>query len=108
MKKTARSSYNNIYVFDGSLMIDETAIVNETLSAEYSSPMVVVDNVFSVLHTIDLLYDEYISRKRRMMQGNKTDSDKENIYVVISNYQWIEPLMRVKWNNQLYFNFNGK
>lgn len=90
MKKTARSSYNNIYVFDGSLMIDETAIVNETLSAEYSSPMVVVDNVFSVLHTIDLLYDEYISRKRRMMQGNKTDSDKENIYVVISNYQWIE------------------
>lgn len=101
MKKTARSSYNNIYVFDGSLMIDETAIVNETLSAEYSSPMVVVDNVFSVLHTIDLLYDEYISRKRRMMQGNKTDSDKENIYVVISNYQWIEPLMRVMENENL-------
>ena len=68
MKKTAVSDYNNIYIFDGSMMIDEEEIVNETLSMDYNSPMVVIDNIFSVLHTIDMLYEEYTSRKQRMMQ----------------------------------------
>lgn len=101
MKKTAMSDYNNIYIFDGSMMIDEEEIVNETLSMDYNSPMVVIDNIFSVLHTIDMLYEEYTSRKQRMMQGSKIESDKENIYVVISNYQWIESLMRVMENGNI-------
>lgn len=41
------------------------------------------------------IYDIYDKRKRNMIKGIKDPDDKKKIHVIISNYQWIEPVMRL-------------
>ena len=84
-----------LYVFDGAMMIDEDSIIDKKLYNNNRTRIELVDNVFSVLKAIDELYFEYSNRRQRIMKGIKMSSDSEIIYVLISNYQWIEPLVRI-------------
>lgn len=76
-------------------MIDEPSVMDSCIYEKNASRIVLVDNIFMVLKTIDVLYAEYVERRKRIMHSAKTSADSENIYVVISNYQWIEPLVRI-------------
>ena len=87
--------YKRLYLFDGSIMIDEPPLIEEDIYMKNQSGMVLVDNIFRVLITIDELYNIFTERKQRMMHGIRKPEDNEIIYVVVSNYQWIEPMIRV-------------
>ena len=87
--------HKRLYLFDGSIMIDEPPLIEEDIYMKNQSGMVLVDNIFRVLITIDELYNIFTERKQRMMHGIRNPEDNEIIYVVVSNYQWIEPMIRV-------------
>lgn len=87
--------HKRLYLFDGSMMIDEPPLIDEDIYMKSQSGMVLVDNIFRVLITIDELYNIFTERKQRMMHGIRKPEDNEIIYVVVSNYQWIEPMIRV-------------
>ena len=87
------SSNQNIYLFDGSLMIDEEPLIKD--NTFNNSNVVVIDNVFHVLQTINKIYEQYHIRKEHIAKGIRIPEDKEIIHIVISNYQWIEPIVRI-------------
>lgn len=95
LKSIRNTNHKRLYVFDGAMMIDEPSVMDSCIYEENASRIVLVDNIFMVLKTIDVLYAEYVERRKRIMHSAKTSADSENIYVVISNYQWIEPLVRI-------------
>lgn len=101
LQRINKSMEKRLYIFDGSTMIDEKPIIDEQILSEFASSIYMVDNIFSVLHTVDKIYEEYVNRRHRMMQGKRLDSDGETIYVVVSNYQWIEPFIRIMENQDV-------
>jgi len=89
-KKTRNKT---IYLFDGAQMIDEGALLDENTAKDPS--ILLIDNVFQVINYINKLYEIYQQRRKKMSSGNITEQDKEVIHIIISNYQWIEPVVRI-------------
>lgn len=83
---------SEVYLFDGAEMVGERALCEKVHN---SSEVVCVDNVFRVIPIINEIYDIYDRRKRNMIKGITDPQDNKAIHLIISNYQWIEPIMRM-------------
>lgn len=83
---------SDVYLFDGAEMVGETALHEKAHNVE---EVICIDNVFRVIPVMNEIYDIYDKRKRNMIKGIKDPDDKKKIHVIISNYQWIEPVMRL-------------
>ena len=56
--------HKRLYLFDGSIMIDEPPLIEEDIYMKNQSGMVLVDNIFRVLITIDELYNIFTERSQ--------------------------------------------
>ena len=83
---------SDVYLFDGAEMVGETTLQKK---AHNSREIKCIDNVFRVIPAVNEIYDIYNRRKKNMIKGIKDPNDKKKIHVIISNYQWIEPVMRL-------------
>ena len=83
---------SKVYLFDGAEMVGEKSLGGKIHN---SSEIVCVDNVFRVIPVMNEIYDIYDRRKRNMIKGIKEPQDNKTIHIIISNYQWIEPIMRL-------------
>ena len=83
---------SDVYLFDGAEMVGETTLQKK---AQNSREIKCIDNVFRVIPAVNEIYDIYNRRKKNMIKGIKDPNDKKKIHVIISNYQWIEPVMRL-------------
>lgn len=91
-----------IYLFDGGEMIEEPGLLSQLkVTAQKEEAFTLVDNVFRVLPVIEKIYRIYETRKQRMITGDSRPEDKAKVHVLISNYQWIEPLIRIMENKNL-------
>lgn len=80
-----------VYLFDGGQMIGEAPLIKDPIFPTIK----VIDNVFQVIPTIDAIYEIYSDRKQHMIKGKKVQADDAKIHMVVSNYQWVEPLIRL-------------
>lgn len=71
-------------------MVGEPPLVDEE-----SGTLEIVDNIFRVLPAIKEIYEIYETRKRNMIQGIKNPEDDKQIHIIVRNYQWIEPMMKL-------------
>lgn len=88
----ATKIHNNtkVYLMDGGAMVGEPPLVDEE-----SGTLEIVDNIFRVLPAIKEIYEIYETRKRNMIQGIKNPEDDKQIHIIVRNYQWIEPMMKL-------------
>ncbi|WP_346908571.1 FtsK/SpoIIIE domain-containing protein [Faecalicatena orotica] len=84
-----------VYLFDGAQMIDEKPLLSERMQEECGNTVRIIDNVFRVIPAVNELYEIFEGRKKRMVQGIKEVQDEQKIHMIVSNYQWIEPMMRL-------------
>ncbi len=96
------SRKGRVYLFDGSEIIGEEGISSGIDFSEKEQNVIVgVDNIFRVIPVIHDLYHIYETRKQNMLSGQRLKEDEEKIYVLISNYQWIEPIVRIMENKSV-------
>lgn len=96
------SRKGRVYLFDGNEMIGEEGISSGIVFSEKEQNAIVgVDNIFRVIPVIHDLYHIYEKRKQNMVSGQRLKEDEEKIYVLISNYQWIEPIARIMENKSV-------
>ena len=93
----ARTLEKNIYYFNGYGMVENETILN-CLSEDALRKNDVTDSAFAVIGTIKDLYQIFENRKKNMAMRVKNEEDQDKIYLVISGYQYIEPIMRLMEN----------
>lgn len=88
-----------VYICDGAAFVGEKPILSETLIDKYRDRVKVAHNVFQVVPLIKEIYDIYQQRKQKMKNG-VVDQEKD-IHLILSNYQWNEPIMAMMENRSI-------
>lgn len=80
-----------VYLIDGAEIVGEPSIIK----ANNFPSVIMIDNIFRVVPSVNEIYDIYTKRKDHMIKGIKDPEDEKRVHLVISNYQWIEPMIRM-------------
>lgn len=100
--KQKEKAPSSLYLFDGGAMIEEHSLVGQfSFSGQYQNEFSLIDNMFRVVPAIHELYGIYETRKKRMIEGTSLSENNQKIHILISNYQWIEPIVRIMENRNL-------
>ncbi|MBQ1521611.1 MAG: hypothetical protein IIZ74_02515 [Erysipelotrichaceae bacterium] len=87
----------SIYYFNGYGMVETEMILNH-LSNTALEKTDNIDSMFGVVAAIRDVYQIFDSRKKNMAARIRKEEDQDKIYLIISGYQFIEPIMRMLEN----------
>lgn len=95
-RKTSTISDPTVYVIDGLSMMGEphSERVGRVISGA-TSGIRCANDVFDVLPLIDEVYSIYEARKHARISAGEHRGQEPIIHVIISDFQWIEPISRM-------------